>query len=78
MARVLRGIPSVSFFVSDSTVLMLSESLTVVGTRSCPRFGLPGLSGLDISIGWEGQSRGYSCGQAEDRRESHADCENVV
>jgi hypothetical protein len=66
MVRVLGYIPSVSFFVSDSTVPVLRGSLTVVGTWSRPRFGFPGLAGLDISIGWEGQSRGYSCGQAKD------------
>jgi hypothetical protein len=56
MVHVLGGISSASSSVLEFIVLVLQDSLTVVGTWSYPRFGFPGLAGLDISIGREGQS----------------------
>lgn len=59
--------------LTDVVVSSLLQGLTVVRAWRCPRFGFPGLSGLDVDVRREGQGRGCSCGQGEDRRESHID-----
>jgi hypothetical protein len=48
-----------------------TKCLTVVGTGGSPRLGLPGLTSVDIAIGWESQSWRQDTRDAENRRDPH-------